>query len=249
MQAYYHASLGAALGGMLALYHARRTGAGQLVDASMQEIVTFTLAGPGGVTGYWSLNGINITRSGPGINLGHLISRVIYPCKDGHVAVSTLFGPHFPALVELMKKDGAAGFLEDPKWKTATRFQAMPGQWQCSQEDADAAEGVFARWLLMHTKAEVMRMAGEHELMIFPVNTVPENLDSEQLAARNYFQQIEHNELGTSVTYPGAPVALSGTPWRIKGRAPMLGEHNAEVYRALGLSERDLRSLSEAGAI
>ncbi len=246
-QAYYHASLGAALGGMLALYHARRTGRGQLVDASMQEIVTFTLAGPGGVTGFWSLNGINITRSGPGINLGYLISRVIYPCKDGHVAVSTLFGPHFPALIELMKAAGVAGFLEDPKWKTATRFQAMPGQWQCTQEDATAAEGIFANWLSMHTKAEVMQMAGEHELMIFPVNTVKENLDSKQLKSRNYFRQIDHD--GTSVTYPGPPVVLSGTPWQIKGRAPKLGEHNAQVYGEIGLSNAELQSLRTAGAI
>ena len=127
-QAYYHVSMGAALGGMLALYHARRTGVGQLVDASMQEVVTFTLAGPGGVSGYWSLEGINITRSGPAINLGKMISRTIYPCKDGHVAVSTLFGPHLPRVIELMKKDGAAEFLAEERWSSATRFSPLPGQ-------------------------------------------------------------------------------------------------------------------------
>ena len=234
---------------MLALYHARRTGVGQLVDVSMQEVVTFTLAGPGGVMGYWFLEGLNITRSGPGINLGRIISRVLYPCKDGYVAVSTLFGPHFPAIVELMKKDGAADFLEDPKWLSATRFSPLPGQWQCSQEDADAAEGVLERWLQLYTKAEVMQMAGEHELMIFPVNTVPENIESEQLKARNYFQQVDHSELGTSITYPGPPVALSETPWRIKGRAPLLGEHNAEVYGELGLSSDELQTLRAKGVI
>jgi crotonobetainyl-CoA:carnitine CoA-transferase CaiB-like acyl-CoA transferase len=248
-QAFYHASLSAALGGMLALYHARRTGVGQHVDVSMQEVVTFTLAGPGGISGYWSLEGINITRSGPGINLGKVISRTIYPCKDGHVAVSTLFGPHLPLLIELMKKDGAAEFLEDPKWLTATRFSPLPGQWQCSQEDAAAAEGVFGRWLQRYTKDEVMQMAGEHELMIFPVLTVPENLESKQLKARQYFQQVKHPELGTSITYPGPPVVLSETPWRIKGRAPLLGEHNAQVYGEIGLTKDDLKGLSATGAI
>ena len=248
-QAFYHASLSAALGGMLALYHARRTGAGQHVDVSMQEVVTFTLAGPGGISGYWSLEGINITRSGPAINLGKVISRTIYECKDGHVAVSTLFGPHLPLLIELMKKDGAAEFLEDPKWLTATRFSPLPGQWQCSQEDAAAAEGVFSRWLERYTKDEVMQMAGEHDLMIFPVLTVPENLESKQLKAREYFQQVEHPELGTSITYPGPPVVLSETPWRIKGRAPLLGEHNAQVYGEIGLTKDELTDLSATGAI
>ena len=248
-QAYYHVSLGAALGGMLALYHARRTGAGQRVDASMQEVVTFTLAGPGGVSGYWSLEKRNITRSGTGINLGAIISRTLYPCKDGHVAVSTLFGPHLPSLIELMKKDNAAEFLEEPKWRNVTRFAPLPGQWQCSQEEADAAEGVLERWLQLYTQKEIMKMALEHELMIFSVLNVPDNLDSEQLKARNYFQQVKHPELNTSITYPGPPVVLSQTPWRVKGRAPLLGEHNTQVYGELGLSTDDLQALSATGAI
>jgi crotonobetainyl-CoA:carnitine CoA-transferase CaiB-like acyl-CoA transferase len=228
-QAYYHASLGAAVGGMTAVYHARRTGRGQRVDVSMQEMVTFTLAGFGGITGYWTLEGRNITRAGPAINLGAMVSRVIFPCKDGHVAVSTLFGPHFPRLIDLMKRDGAADFLADDKWKTATRFTAMPGQWQCTQEDADAAEGVLERWLERYTRAEIMQMVREHELMIFAVQTAPENLESEQLKSRDYFRNIRHKAIGREVAFPGPPVVLSKTPWRVDRRAPTLGEDNDEV--------------------
>jgi len=248
-QAYYHASLGAAYGGLLALYHARRTGAGQRVDVSMQEVVTFTLAGPGGTTGYWSLTGRNITRSGPAINLGQVVSRVIYTCRDGFVAVSTIFGVHFPQLIELMKRDGAAGFLADEKWLTATRFAPMPGQWQCSQEDADASEEVLARWLERYTRDEVSALAREHRLFIFPVLNVPDNLASAQLASRDYFQRVEHPELGETITYPGPPVVLSETPWRFVGRAPLLGEHNAEVYGELGVSPDELQVLAERGVV
>ncbi|MGB2694332.1 MAG: CoA transferase [Dehalococcoidia bacterium] len=248
-QAYYHASLGAALGGMLAIYHARRTGAGQHVDVSMQEVVTFTLAGPGGITGFWYLEGRNITRSGTGINLGMMVSRTIYPCKDGHVAVSTLFGPHLPRVIELMKRDGAAQFLEDEKWLKATRFAPLPGQWQCNQDEADAAEDVFEAWLMTHTQDEISTMVRDHELMIFPVSNVPDNLENEQLTARDYFQQIEHDDLDVTITYPGPPVALSETPWRVRGRAPLVGEHNAEIYSALGLSGDEIESLRAKEAI
>jgi benzylsuccinate CoA-transferase BbsE subunit len=249
-QGYYHASMGAALSGMVALYHARRTGRGQFVDVSMQEVLTFVLAGPGGVTGYWSLEGLNITRSGPGINLGHLISRTIYPCKGGYVAVSTLFGPHFPRLLDLMQQDNAAGFLaEDPKWRSATRFAPLPGQWRCEQADADVAEDLFSQWLLRYTRDEIMKLAGRHELMIFPVLNVPDNLDGEQLRARDYWQQVKHPELGTTITYPGPPLKLSATPWRIRGRAPLLGEHNTEVYGEIGLTKDDLQALSAAGVV
>jgi benzylsuccinate CoA-transferase BbsE subunit len=249
-QGYYNASIAAALSGMVALRHARRTGRGQLVDVSMQEALTFVLAGPGGTTGYWSLEGMNITRSGPGINLGHLISRTIYPCKEGYVAVSTLFGPHFPRLLDLMQRDGAAGFLvEDPKWRSATRFAPLPGQWRCEQADADAAEGLFSAWLARYTRDEIMALAQEHELMIFPVLNVADNLTSPQLEARGYWQRIEHPDLGDTVTYPGPPLKLSATPWCVRGPAPSLGQHNDEVFRELGVSTADLQSLRSSGAM
>src|SRR5437899_1921548 len=107
-QAYYHASMGGAIGGMAALYHARRTGQGQFVDVSMQEVETFLVAGPGGISNYWPMMGMNITRSGTAMNYGNLVSRIYFRCKDGHMALGTILGPGFPQLVALMKKDGAA---------------------------------------------------------------------------------------------------------------------------------------------
>jgi crotonobetainyl-CoA:carnitine CoA-transferase CaiB-like acyl-CoA transferase len=248
-QAYYHASLAGALGGMIALYHARRTGAGQYLDVSMQEAVTVTLAGPGGISGYWPLQQLNITRSGPRVNLGEILYRIIFPCKDGYVATGGLFGPHTPRLVELMKQDNAAEFLEDPKWLTATRAAALPGMWRCSQGENDAAEEVLARWLLRYTRDEIIQMAQENDLLFLPVLTVAENLESEQLKARNYYQQVAHPELGTAITYPGPPLVLSATPWQIKGRAPLLGEHNVEVYGEIGLTKQDLEALTAIGAV
>jgi crotonobetainyl-CoA:carnitine CoA-transferase CaiB-like acyl-CoA transferase len=249
-QGYYHASMGAAMSGMMALYHARRTGRGQYVDVSMQEVLTFVLAGPGGVSGYWSLEGMNITRSGPGINLGHLVSRTIYTCKEGYVAVSTMFGPHFPRLLELMKKDNAAGFLaEDPKWLNATRFAPLPTQWRCEQEDADAAEALFAKWLLRYTRDEIMQFAMEHQLMIYPVVDVPDNLTNQQLQARDYWKRVRHEDVDTTVTYPGAPVRMTATPWAMKSPAPSLGQHNAEVYESIGISASELADLRAKGIL
>ena len=59
------------------------------------------------------------------------------------------------------------------------------------------------------------------------VNAPEELLQDEQLLARNFYQQVEHPELGTSFTYPGPPYLWSETPWRIRRRAPLLGEDNA----------------------
>ena len=68
-------------------------------------------------------------------------------------------------------------------------------------------------------------------------------------AARGFFVQVDHPELGRTVTYPGAPYKFTESPWALRRRAPLLGEDNAEVYGALGFSRDDLTALREAGAI
>ena len=50
------------------------------------------------------------------------------------------------------------------------------------------------------------------------------------------------------VTYPGAPAKLSETPWQA-GRAPLLGEHNEEIYGRLGHTKEELVRLREEGVI
>jgi len=117
------------------------------------------------------------------------------------------------------------------------------------EPDADAAEDLFSRWLLRYTREEIMQLAAEHGLMIFPVLNVPDNLTSKQLESRGYWQKVRHEDIGATVTYPGPPVRMSGTPWAMKCRAPGLGEHNAEVYGALGVSQSDLADLQTRGIV
>ncbi len=73
---------------------------------------------------------------------------------------------------------------------------------------------------------------------------------SPQLAEREYWTDVAHDYLGTSLRFPGAPVKLSRTPWRPPRPAPLPGEHNAEVYGGLlGLSGDELRGLCASGVI
>ena len=70
----------------------------------------------------------------------------------------------------------------------------------------------------------------------------------EQARAREFFAEIEHPEAGSQV-YPTAPYRFSKTPWA-GFTAPLLGEHNREVYcEGLGYSQQDLVRLAAAGVI
>ncbi len=67
---------------------------------------------------------------------------------------------------------------------------------------------------------------------------------------RGFFVDVEHEELGRTVTYPGAPYLLSATPWRQRRRAPRLGEHTGAILREdAGLTTVDLLALAGAGVI
>jgi crotonobetainyl-CoA:carnitine CoA-transferase CaiB-like acyl-CoA transferase len=80
------------------------------------------------------------------------------------------------------------------------------------------------------------------------VATVADLGTSQQLLAREFFQCMDHPDAGMA-TYPGAPFTMQGATWH-QTRAPLLGEHNGEVYRDhLGYTSEDLTHLRSAGVI
>src|SRR5262249_29164735 len=91
-QAYLNAGAEAAVGGLIALRARERDGLGQHIDVSAQTAMmmttAFMLLAPG-----W--NDHPTERVGGGMKQGPLRVRFIFPCKDGHVNVTFLFGTVF----------------------------------------------------------------------------------------------------------------------------------------------------------
>ncbi len=100
-----------------------------------------------------------------------------------------------------------------------------------------------------HTAEEINQAAIARRVPCSPVQSVKDLVNTEQLAAREFFVEIDHKEAG-KLKYPGAPYKLSATPWEVKRPAPLLGEHNEEVYyRMPGYTRQDLVKLRQAGVI
>ena len=104
---------------------------------------------------------------------------------------------------------------------------------------------------MSHTKAEIYEGAVERRAMLVPASSPKDLVESPQLAALGYFVDVEHPELGASLKYPGAPTYyISDAPWRISGRAPLIGEHNSEIYKnELGFSQEQLVKMQQGGTI
>jgi crotonobetainyl-CoA:carnitine CoA-transferase CaiB-like acyl-CoA transferase len=64
-----------------------------------------------------------------------------------------------------------------------------------------------------------------------------------------FFVEVEHPELGKSFTYPGGSAIFPRTPWQISRRAPLVGEHNEEIYGEFGLDLPKLTMLRESAVI
>ena len=75
-------------------------------------------------------------------------------------------------------------------------------------------------------------------------------LDDPHLHDRGFWKEVEHPELGRSFVYPGEAASYNGSPWRISRRAPLIGEHNTEIFcDELGLSRSELSVLAESRVI
>lgn len=72
--------------------------------------------------------------------------------------------------------------------------------------------------------------------------------ENPELAAGSHFVKVEHAVLGRS-NMPAPPYALTKTPWVVSA-APLLGEHNHEVYvDMLGLDRAEIDALIAEGSL
>jgi crotonobetainyl-CoA:carnitine CoA-transferase CaiB-like acyl-CoA transferase len=245
-QAYLNAASEAAAGAMGALYYREMTGEGLQVDISIQEVVT--RVSHQATTIPWDTNKV-VGRRGvrAGANANARITSM-WPCKDGYV-IWLWWGGFMAArqnvpLLQWMDEEGMLDdFLRGFNWDTYYTPTV-------SQETVDKIEEPTRRFFLLHTKAELFEGALKRKAMLYPVSTTADLIESPQLAARGYWVEVEHPELGTTITYPGAFVSASEAPPRIMRRAPLIGEHNQEIYeQELGLSKEQLLALKQAGVV
>jgi crotonobetainyl-CoA:carnitine CoA-transferase CaiB-like acyl-CoA transferase len=227
----FFAALNAAGAALCALHARRLTGLGQHVDISRQECIIPMLRRP--LTAYFYRDrqiSSRLTRS------WRIAPNDLMPCKDGYVFVSAVEEGQWQRFVELMG---------NPDWAKDPRFQNRISR----TENWEVLEPLITAWLMKHTKEEISRTAQANRVPISPVNTAGDLFKSRHLNTRGFFVEIDHPEAG-KLKYPGAPYRLSQTPWRLKRRAPLLGEYNEEVYcDLLGHSKRELVKMREAGVI
>ena len=238
----------AALGTLMALIHGQITEEGQHVDVSAQASAAW---GADTAPFYWEADGTMTKRVGNAIagrSIHGAVMRAAYPCKDGYICW-LIYGARSGAITnkETVKWMDEKGMATD--WLKAQDWDKFdPGT--ATQEEFDRIMEPVANFLRGITKAEFMEAAAKRRIIGYPVSTAKDIMDNPQLAAREVWQEVEHPELGTTITYPGPWVKLSRSSCGIRRRAPLIGEHNHDIYvKELGMSEDELAVLKQAGIV
>ncbi len=230
-QAFLHASADAAAGALLALRERAASGRGQNVEVSAQRSVmqatqSYSLAVP--------LGGAPATRMSGGVKTGGLDVKLLWPCKDGFVSVTFLFGASIgPFTARLMQCVYEADMCDeasrDKDWLDYTN-QLYDGREPISEYDR--LKRIVGEFCAARTKAELLDLACYRQLLIAPVATPSDVLASAQFAARDYFDRVDDDALASDrpVTAPGPWVRSSSqAPIRLD-RAPRLGEHTDTAF-------------------
>ena len=218
--------------GALAALHARQTsGKGQVVDSALYEAVLQVMES---VVPEYAAMGLVRQRSGsilPGIAPSN-----VYPCRDGEYMIGGNGDTVFARLCAAMARPELAA---DPRYAT----HIARGE---HQTELDA---LIARWTCTKTVAELEALMIAHSVPAGRVYRGPEMLADPHFAAREALAQVPHPELG-EVTMQAPMPKLSANPSTIRRPAPQrVGEHNAEVYGALGLDDAALADLAKRGII
>ena len=243
-QACLHAGADAAVGTLIAYYYREMTGEGQHVDISMQQSTAWFLAN---AIPFWELNGLVLKRSGVFRWSLNSTQRQVWQCKDGYVFFNIIGGrtgaKTFHELLNWMDGEGMADkYLKTMDWENLDMFNV-------TQEVVDQISRPIGKFFLSHTKREIAQGAAERSISICPLSSMEDLLSDAELKARNFWVEIEHPELNTKITYPREFVKSSEKACATRFRAPLISEHNEEIYGEIGLSKQDLVVLKQAGVI
>jgi len=258
-QGYMGAGIQAACGTMMAVVHRDNTGEGQHVDVSMQEALSINQET---AVQTYDMTGNVRARTGargalpidvPGIG--------VYKCSDGEVFayLGTPGGAPWTVMLDWMTREGMAedlneepyiGVIRQLNLRYLTSLVGEPDKLPERLKVLAHLYEVFSKFCASMSKWTLYE-EGQKQRLMFGIVSTPEDLvKNPQLEARRWLQDVHHDHLDATLHYAGPPYRLSETPWAIRRRPPLPGEHNIDIYMdELGLQQQDVDRLRTENVI
>ena len=221
----YHGGIAAALASLALLLGRKKTGGeGHLIDISLQEVILNLVCPVLAGNRYHKTSWSRVPDRPPA--MGRMET------SDGYVILGAAEDHHFRSLRELMGK---------PPWAAGNEWDDMYYRIHHLMDIAPMMED----WMRMQKKDDIQHLAGERGIPIGPINTAEDVMNNAQYAARNYFVEVDHPEAG-KYRYAGWPYKMSATPPRVSRPAPLLGQHNQEVWQDNSISGAQAKGKDES---
>ncbi len=253
-QAFHAASIYGAVAILAAVCARQHTGRGQQVDISIHEA--------GGSITEWDLPtyfyfGKNVQRQTGRHAADEPTAPWQFLCRDGRyvnlMAVLPREEASWRKLLDWMEERGAIGDLREPRYADAGgKARAGAGSWRTIHKTPEGRHmmEMVSAFVQSLDSNEVYHGSQQRGMQWSVIRAPDEVLEDEHLRDRGFFVSVSYPELGKEFTHPGAPYIFSKTPVRLVRRAPLVGEHNQEVYRhELGLSPEDISALVAKGVL
>jgi benzylsuccinate CoA-transferase BbsF subunit len=145
----------------------------------------------------------------------------------------------------------------DDQWRSlasALGLERQAGDKRFANESArkaneDALDAELSRAIAPLSADDCVARLRDAGVLVAPVNSAAAVMADPQIQSREYFVAIDRAVVGTHL-YPGAVARIPDTPLRADSPAPLLGEHNRQVFaEILGMSDDDVAELERSGVI
>ena len=236
-QGYHTACLWAVEAALVALYVRQTQGIGQLVDVSMHAAANVTTEA---ATYEWLVAQATVQR----YTFRHAAVRLTpprgMPSADGNTVIGALprRDSEFAALMEWMEELGLAGqfgeffFLGMGVERGGVQLPEIASDPEAAAIYQAGADGL--RLVAAHLPGQEFFLEAQRRGIPAAVLLSPDEvLGDAHFVARGFLIDVRHDDLGRSFVYPGPVYRASASPWRVRGRAPRVGEHADMVWSSL----------------
>ncbi len=229
----YLAGVFGALGALIALRHAERTGQGQVVDLGLYEPVLRVLDDIIAVHG-----STGRVRERIGSGTDSVVPHDHYRTRDGKwLAIACTNDRMFTRLLEAMERPD---LRDDPRMATGPARLAHRA----------AVDALVGEWIGAHDAADALARLEAAEVPSLLVMSVRDLFEDPHVHARDDIVRVAAGALG-ALAMPGIVPKLTATPGAVRHAGPATpGEHNEEIYGGrLGLTTAALSDLRARGVI
>ena len=215
---------------LAALRNKERTGEGQYIDVAMMDCAISILD-----AFFAQSQFTGVEPAGMGNRRANYAPVNAFKTADGSVYVAASLQKHWEALCKLMGREDLSA---DPLYADSNT----------RKKNEAALEALVEGWTLTLQSAELVELLEGVNIPCAPVQTINQVRNDPQVKARKSVMEFDYPGLGS---YPVAALAPRFSTLAIStGRAPLLGEHNDEIFKEmLGCTAGELEALKQQGII